>query len=463
MNLGAIIEVAIGLIFVWIVLSLATIQIQEWINSLLDRRARDMEDAIHEILANPNLKAQFYDHPVIRGLTAKKRRSPSIVPPWFYRYPIVRGFTREKRKIPSYIPAQQFARTLFDIALTAGTESSLIQQAIYRIRDDLQKQKKSAKGQAALDALNLLADLARSAAATEAGTYITNKSIKLLKEEVRKFSEEHSQFRSVIDAAFEEAEKRKDDIAKLLKTYKAEKGADPVLTKLRRGVTALGVISPELNQTMSTLLLDVEQYVKKGESNLAQARKNVENWFDDSMERVSGDFKRYSQLVALIIGFFLALLLNVDSVNLTGYLWREPSVRQVLADKAAAASTDSTGFVLSGDFQTDPYKAMQDFREQFSGLGLPIGWTIKLKGDAVFEEKECKLWPGESDFFGIPIAEKCISPSPPGQSTNWLVKLLGILLTALAAAQGAPFWFDILKKVVNLRGTGANPVEREAK
>jgi hypothetical protein len=41
--------------------------------------------------------------------------------------------------------------------------------------------------------------------------------------------------------------------------------------------------------------------------------------------------------------------------------------------------------------------------------------------------------------------------------------VLGILLTALAARQGAPFWFDVLKRVVNLRGTGANPSEKEGK
>src|SRR5512134_2464924 len=123
MNLGAIIEVAIGLIFVWIVLSLTTIQIQEWINTRLDKRARDLEDAIHEMLANPNLKAQLYDHPVIRGLVSKKRSEPSRIPAWFYRYPILRGFTKEIRRLPSYIPAQQFSLALFDITITAGTES----------------------------------------------------------------------------------------------------------------------------------------------------------------------------------------------------------------------------------------------------------------------------------------------------------------------------------------------------
>ena len=101
MDLGAVVEVAIGLIFMWITLSLATIQIQEWISTILDKRARDMESSLHEMLANPNLKSQFYDHPVIRGRTANKRKSPSTVPAWFYRYPIVRGFTREIRKTSS--------------------------------------------------------------------------------------------------------------------------------------------------------------------------------------------------------------------------------------------------------------------------------------------------------------------------------------------------------------------------
>jgi hypothetical protein len=99
MDLGAIVEVAIGIIFVWITLSLATIQVQEWITTMLDKRAKDMEDSIHEMLANPNLKAQFYDHPVIRGLTARKRKTPSRIPEWFYRYPILRGFTKNENDL----------------------------------------------------------------------------------------------------------------------------------------------------------------------------------------------------------------------------------------------------------------------------------------------------------------------------------------------------------------------------
>jgi hypothetical protein len=56
-----------------------------------------------------------------------------------------------------------------------------------------------------------------------------------------------------------------------------------------------------------------------------------------------------------------------------------------------------------------------------------------------------------------------VSPPQSNNQTNLSLKLIGIFMTALAARQGAPFWFDILKRAVNLRGTGANPAEKEGK
>lgn len=473
MNLGAIVEVAIGIVFVWIVLSLTTIQIQEWISTRLDKRARDMEKAIEEMLANRNLKAQFYDHPVIRGLTAKKRKRPSKTPAWFYNNPLVRGFTKEKRKLPSYIPSQQFALTLFDIAMTAGTESSLIQQGILKIRDDLENDKKLTVDEAVIEELNLLAEFARSAAATEAKTAVTQKTLEALKEEAEQFIEKFNdkypklklsaavkrKLRNDLEDALKEAERLKGEIDNVLEKQSKKRAKDPALLKVRHGIAALSVISPEVNQTLNALLLNVEDYVTQGETKLGKARQNVEKWFDDSMDRVSGAFKRYSQVMALIIGFIVALLLNVDSVNLTIYLWREPSVRQALAENAS-------NFELPQEqLESNPEQAMQDFRKQFVGLNLPIGWVIdETKGTAFFD-KDCQLFPGIHQTFGIPVfaSNKCLAPSQSNNQSNIALKFIGIFLTALAARQGAPFWFDILKRFVNLRGTGANPDEKTGK
>src|SRR5688572_21297238 len=458
MNLGAIVEVAIGLIFVWIVLSLTIIQLQEWINVRLDKRARDMEDAIHELLANPNLKAQFYDHPVIRGLTSKKRKEPSRIPAWFYRYPLLRGFTKEIRKLPSYIPSQQFSLALFDIAMTAGTESSLIQQGLLKIRDDLENDKKMTPQEAVITELNLLIEFARSAASTEAGTAFTKRTLAALKTKAEEFSLKYPELRPVIDTILDEASKRKNEIDDLLKSKEAPRG-DDAFTTLRRGVAALSVISPEVNQTLNALLLNIEEYVGEQESKLAKARQNVETWFDDSMDRVSGVFKRYSQWMALIIGLILAALLNVDSIDLTLYLWREPAVREALARNAADFE------LTQQDLEANPEEALQNFRNQFAGLTLPIGWGFTRVETSAFYDDNCQLFPREGQAFGIPVvgSNLCINPPSPSNQANLGLKVMGIFLTALAARQGAPFWFDILKRAVNLRGTGANPAEKEGK
>ncbi len=459
MDLGAIVEVAIGIIFMWIVLSLTTIQIQEWISTALDKRARDMEDAIHEMLANPNLKAQFYDHPVIRGLTSKKRRKPSRVPGWFYRYPIVRGFTKEKRRVPSYIPSQQFALSLFDIAMTAGTESSLIQQGILKIRDDLENESKMPPNRAVIEELNLLVEFARSAAATEAGTAITQRTLARLKQEAANFSIKYPEISPAVESALKEAERLKVQIDEVLAEQPKE-DLKSALGKVKRGIAALSVISPEVNQTLNALLLNVEEYASQSETHLAKARKNVETWFNDSMDRVSGVFKRYSQRMALIIGFLVALILNVDSVDLTLFLWRDSTVRQVLVAQATNLAAQPQ---LPGSESQGPGQALQDVQRQLEELNLPVGWGISQITESA--QKSCSLFPKAGNAFGIPIpvTGRCLAPPQASDQSNIVLKLGGIFITALAARQGAPFWFDMLKRVVNLRGTGANPVEKDGK
>lgn len=480
MDFGAIVDVAIGIIFVWIVLSLSTIQIQEWITTALDKRAKDLEKAIHEILANPNLKSQFYDHPVIRGMTSRKRREPSKVPAWFYRYPLLRGFTREKRKLPSYIPSQQFVRALFDIAVTANTESSLIQQGILKLRDDLNSDRsKLTVQQAVIEELNLLSELARSAAATEAGTAITKNTVKLLKTKAQNFTEEFQQkypnltldnkvvqiLTTGINNALTEATQLKNEMDEVV-GLQPKKDAATSLTKVRHGVAALSVISPEVHQTLSALLMNIEEYATEKEKQLASARENVEKWFNDSMDRASGVFKRYSQVMALFIGLALALLLNVDSFDLTLYLWRDPSVRQVLVAQATRAIEQADSPSGNTDSAGNPIDIATSAQQRLQELNLPVGWGIAPIVNGTDEDgnptNSCRLFPGPGDAFGIPLPQgRCLAPPHANDQTNLVSKIVGILITAFAAMQGAPFWFDMLKRAVNLRGTGPNPAEKK--
>jgi len=78
----------------------------------------------------------------------------------------------------------------------------------------------------------------------------------------------------------------------------------------------------------------------------------------------------------------------------------------------------------------------------------------------------CQLIPvGKDVIWGLKdkyAADRCQKiVNAPADSAEWFLKILGIIFSAAAAAQGAPFWFDILKKVVNIRGSGANPDEKK--
>ena len=69
MNLDAILEVAMGLVVMWLTLSVAVSQVQEWISSWLGLRAQMLELAIANMLKNGDLVKAFYNHPLIQTLS----------------------------------------------------------------------------------------------------------------------------------------------------------------------------------------------------------------------------------------------------------------------------------------------------------------------------------------------------------------------------------------------------------
>jgi hypothetical protein len=79
--------------------------------------------------------------------------------------------------------------------------------------------------------------------------------------------------------------------------------------------------------------------------------------------------------------------------------------------------------------------------------------------------QDCLVFPAqEGQVFGLWFNQRCyqiINAPRFTDSAAWLLKFLGILLTAVASSQGAPFWFDLLKKIVNVRLTGLNPSEAQ--
>src|SRR5271165_1285333 len=88
-------------------------------------------------------------------------------------------------------------------------------------------------------------------------------------------------------------------------------------------------------EALLTLLIDAKNDAKEDYKKLQQLQKNLEDWYNDAMDRVSGWYKRYTQNVLMIVGLGLAIAFNVNSIHVARVLWVDKDVRSGLANAAA--------------------------------------------------------------------------------------------------------------------------------
>jgi hypothetical protein len=445
MEISSILSVALGLIFVWLVLSLAVMNIQEWIAAKLQWRSKMLETTIRNLLADPGLTDQFYNHPLIRSLFSGND-----------------GSTK-----PSYIPASQFTLTLFDIVATAGTEASLLQQQLYKLRLEVsllgRNQRKAAQRR-----LNLILALTRRALVSDPGqTAVVNATLDSIRSEINRFGVDYPKLKASVDGSLLSVKVQKEQIDSIINALpKSEVTPESANDKVRMGVAAMSVTHPRLKQILSALITGADESPWQGENSFVHSRENVEKWFDNSMDRLNGWYKRRAQILAFTIGFLIASITNVDTILVANQLWRQPVLRDKLSAQAEI-------FVIRNQDQVEPVSSSQLAltTAEVNAISLPIGWIgkpqpLNSKGLVTGSDNKtsvCAMVPLKGDdLYGIPLAGQCfpITNAPIIYDlSGWFQKILGLLITGLAAAQGAPFWFDILKKIINVRSAGLNPSE----
>jgi hypothetical protein len=155
-------------------------------------------------------------------------------------------------------------------------------------------------------------------------------------------------------------------------------------------------------------------------------RRNVEAWFDDTMARVSGWYKRRAQLIILVLAVVITAALNANTLTMGERLWRDPTLRATLVQQAGSATSAPKD---NSDAQRKLEDAVDNV-ESVAKAGVPLGWA---------QAATSKEDPRHIRF------------DSPGGWVHWLG---GWLLTILAISLGAPFWFDTLSRLSRLRGTG---------
>ena len=192
--------------------------------------------------------------------------------------------------------------------------------------------------------------------------------------------------------------------------------------------------------------------VDAAQGDLERARQLIEGWFKSGTDRITGWYKADTRRTLLLVGLAAAVLFNVDTIEIVMSLSRSGPMRREIA--SAAAETIRKGTIDGAPVLTDE-KSIDDAAsrvEKYASslarleeAGLPIGFSC--------------LGPrgvdGSSIWQTVSGCWTQMRTAPP--SSGWLVKWIGWLITGLAVCLGAPFWFDLLNRIVDLRGAGRKP------
>lgn len=175
---------------------------------------------------------------------------------------------------------------------------------------------------------------------------------------------------------------------------------------------------------------------KDAGSEIGKFKVAIEGWFDDTMDRVSGWYKRRTQLVTFVVAVGIAVTLNADSIRIATTLWTNPTLRSALVVQAEQAVQQQKPTGSESSPPTAP-PTIQQSLNQVQSLPLPLGWT------SADDQQDPRALP--DSFLEV------------------LIKILGLLITACALTVGAPFWFDLLQRFVNIRAAGKVPSPEDAK
>ncbi|HEX7186304.1 MAG TPA: hypothetical protein VF756_31060 [Thermoanaerobaculia bacterium] len=415
-----VLEVAIGVIFAYLLLSLIVTAVTELISGWLKWRAKDLRAGLQRLLNSEQPEkwvSALYEHPLIQGLTQDRRKAASA------------DSTAEAAagRGPSYIPSRTFAIAFLDVLRDEHPAGRLLSQALHRVLDTTPDS--ASMG----DLKKAIADEVRKIPDDGIGATLKQHATALV---------------GRIPDNVPLAEAKGD-----LRAY-AQKLSDLPLQTLIENLP-----DAKLRKALLTLLEDSNRDVES-------LKETLEVWFNNSMARVSGWYKRKTQTVHVLLAIVLTLVINVDTVLLVDALSTNQALRQSLVAEAEAYADQekpANGQPGGGAQASDPAENYRKLRAQLDSLDLPIGWLLPGERKAPpgtppeLKNADFRDWPG---WWAADMTEE--------QWTKWAslwgdtirFHLFGWVLTAFAISLGAPFWFDMLNKVINIRSSGKAPEEK---
>ena len=518
MSLPVVLEIAIGLIFIYLTLSLVASEIQEILSALLQWRAEHLKRSIEQLLAGDArftgkdkdsqqnrqaaqvLADRLYDNPLIENLNYEAqgriaRFSRSILHSIGALYRIVtfsRNVFGHKTSGPSYIPAETFATSLIERLRLYDFQRLLVRSRFneFATRD------------VRLPLHDMVHEL-RACLSDEA----------LLSAEMAYFDQSLNQISNALEAGRIPLETAIAQVYSQLQSFETMAADLPY---------AAEATNPAVFQSF----LSRVQYLRRGldPNETAALLAQLNPSLSDLMMLLDPNSATYAELVALAQQEGDAVL---DTLNKLQQEVIPPQLKKSLATlssraeariraagKTTGAELQQLQVELEAWFNRGMERASGVYRRNVKGVGLLIGLAIaftvnadtlymfqRLSNDQAIRSSIVQT-AEQLEIRGIDSAEELAAetsideiserieddlrsignavreslaayPLPIGRTQpvlaaqrlaqeNWPIpvipqRLVGWSITALALSMGASFWFDLLRKVMSVRASGDRP------
>ena len=224
-------------------------------------------------------------------------------------------------------------------------------------------------------------------------------------------------------------------LTRVLRREGRHAGAQTSVDEIKLGIEGT---ERRAREQLDGLLDEVEP--KYGKGKVAAFRTAVEHWYEDGMDRVSGWYRGWAQIMTCVLALAVAVGLNVDSIRIAERLGENTSLR-------AAAVAGAESAVSEGE------QASEGGAEAEKGGGAAESEKTEAEAKGKSEAVARGAQTAISEISGLHL------PILWGEDNDnvTLNTAFGWLITFLALSLGAPFWFSALGKISHLKTTGKEP------
>ncbi|KPQ39445.1 MAG: hypothetical protein HLUCCO16_07580 [Phormidium sp. OSCR] len=203
----------------------------------------------------------------------------------------------------------------------------------------------------------------------------------------------------------------------------------PTYQGFKRIIDTLPDLPESLQNSLKALTEKIETRKESIEEEMRDLQTQLEDWFDKSMTRASGVYRRNSRGIAILIGFILAIATNSDTLFMIDSLSQNAVLRETVSSYAQREVSQTQ----------DMGEVKRNVRDQLNDISLPIGWNEEIRRQQIPPESSVTI-PGTTWRMGNPLL--------------YLKRLLGWFISGIAISMGSSFWYDLLRKVIDVKNTG---------